>query len=108
MATIFYVDYFNQEYLDSEFPKRKQNPHFQLAEGGAGVMSPESHVISHPKNFPSLSLEVLKHLKKPESLRSTYQINFSENASIQIGKTGGRVLEEILALHNDFVTPRRT
>jgi hypothetical protein len=115
----FYIDYFDKKYLDSQFPNRKNTPEFQLAEGGVGAMSlgggdpnekpyPESHVISSSKNFPSLALSVLRHLKKPESLRSTYQITFSENASAQIGKTGEKVLEEILALHNDFVTPRRT
>ena len=114
----FHVDYFDKTYLDSRASKKKTYPCFQLAEGEVGVMScaggdpheapsPESHVISSPRNFPSLALSILQHLKKPESLK-TYQISFSETASIQIGKTGERVLEGILALHNDFVIPRRS
>lgn len=114
----FHVDYFDMKYLNSQFPNRKNTPHFQLTEGEIGrssglggdpyeTPSPDCHVISTPKDFPTLTLHTLQCLKKSESLKNTYQMNFSENASAQIGKKGERVLDKIVALHNDFITPRR-
>jgi hypothetical protein len=114
----FYIDYFDKKYLDFQFPDRENTPHFQLADGDVGGTmtwdqddNTESgcyKVISRPNNFPELALETIQYLRKPTSLRNTYQAKFSENASKQIGETGKLVLEEILALHNDLVTPKRS
>ena len=114
----FYIDYFDKNYLDSQFPDKKNNPHFQLSDGDVvGTMTWDQdtnttsgcyQVISRPADFNALSLDVLHYLRRPASLRNSYQAKFSENASAQIGKTEKQVLEEILALHNDLVTPRRT
>jgi len=115
----FYVEYFNTDYLKSQFPNQDNIPHFQLAEGeiggisGAGgdpyeSSSPDCTVISSPVDFPGLTLGILRHLKRPESLRHPYKVHLSNDASKQIGRIGEKVLEEIVALHNDFITPRRT
>ena len=96
----FYVSYWDEEYLDSQFPERKNTPYFQLAEGEIGLTAG----ISRPEDFPTIVLDILKYLKNPTSLKNTYQIGFSEDASNQINETEKQVLEEILALHNDFVT----
>ena len=114
----FYIDYFDKKYLDFQFPDRKNVPHFQLADGDVGgtmtwdqdddTESGCYNVISIPNDFPVLALEVLQYLKEPRSLRNSYRAKFSEKASTQIGETGKQVLEEILALHNDLVTPKRS
>jgi len=105
----FHVDYFDKEYLDSQFPNRKNIPQFQLSRGDSLTDSYSCHyVISKPKNFLALALDVLQHLKKPTSLRHTYQSKCSESALAQIGETGKKVLEEICNLHNEFVTPKRS
>jgi len=100
----FFVSYWDKKYLDSQFPERENIPLFQINVGDVG----SSSAISRPENFPNLALDLLKHLKKTTSLKHTYQIRFNEDASTQIGETGKQVLEEILALHNDLVTPRRS
>jgi hypothetical protein len=115
----FYIDYFDKEYLDFQFPDRKNVPHFQLSEGDVGGSDwgggdpheGPSHCyagISDAHDFPGLALDILKCLKRPSSLGHAYQVRLTENASSIIGKTGKEVLEEILALHNDIVTPRRS
>jgi len=105
----FHIDYFDERYLDSHFLGKKNTPCFQLSEGDSLIDSyPFHHVLSRPKNFPALALDILKYLKKSTSLRHTYQPTFSEDASAQIGETGKQVLEEILDLHNDLITPKRS
>jgi len=115
----FYIDYFDKKYLNSQFLDRENKPHFQLADGNVGgdmwlggdpheTPSPSYHVVSRPNDFIVLTLDVLQFLRKPTSLRNSYQTKLSEPAFAQIGENGKRVLDEILALHNDFVTPRRS
>ncbi len=99
----FGVDYFNKEYLDMHFPGGTNNPHFQLAEGDS-----QMRVIARPSDFDLLTLEILQYLEKPEAPKDTYRLNLSANALAQLDKTRKDVLEGILALHNDFATPRRS
>ncbi|GAI36870.1 unnamed protein product [marine sediment metagenome] len=77
-----------------------------MSVGNEGVQ--EHTVINRPKEFLTLQLNMLTYLKRETSLYYLYKINLSKNAAGQIGKTGKKVLEEILLLHNDFITPRRT
>ena len=108
----FWVYYATQKYLDTQFPGEKNIPFLQLSVGAWVSQNPEKPsengtVISRTADFPALTLEILQYLKKPASLECTYQIKLDKTASAQIGETGKKVLEEILALHNDFVTPKR-
>jgi hypothetical protein len=104
----FSITYFDERYLDFHFPDRKNTAHFQLAHGNPhGALGGEQYVVSRPRDFSELALAILHYLKQPGSLDHTYQVLFSEKASHQIGETGTQVLEQILALHNDLVTPRR-
>lgn len=114
----FHIDYFDKAYLNVHFPNRENNPCFQLSEGDIGgtlMLCPDEEtdsrvysVISEPDSFPALALDLLQYLKKPVALQNSYQARFSKSASVQIKRTGIQVLEEILALHNDLVTPKRT
>lgn len=104
----FYIEYFEKGYLDLHFPNKKNTPHFQLAHGNPpGAPWGEQYVLFRPRGFSELALAVLHRLKEPESLDTTYHVRVSEEASQQIGEAGIQVLEQILALHNDLVTPRR-
>jgi len=114
----FYVDYFERP-SDQRYPGDTPYPHFQLGVGDVGGTaycdedeeSGQSRgypIVSKPNDIISLSLDVLTHLKKQSSLGYCYKIQFSSNALGQINETGRRVLEEILDLHNDLVTPKRT
>lgn len=99
----FYIDYFDREYLDSQFKDRKREnvPYFQLAYGDVGGNRNPSDLgthqtISRHNNFADLALGIINYLW---SSQYTYIIVLSKNASAQMDKTEGRVLEGIVALH---------
>jgi hypothetical protein len=106
----FHVSYWDTEYLDSQFPERRgtanNTPYFQLSEGNAS--SPERNAIVRAANFEVLTLDLFYHLKKPESLNGTYKMEFNEDATKHLNREEKKILEEILAMHNDLVTPRRS
>ncbi|MBI4017186.1 MAG: hypothetical protein HY363_05850 [Candidatus Aenigmarchaeota archaeon] len=92
-----------------------QQLHFSLAHSigdeadDTGAYSEVYQVISRPVDFKSLVLDVLTYLKKQEVLTlSTCYLVLTKKALAQIGNDGKQVLEEIIALHNDFVSPKRT
>jgi len=95
----FYVGYWDKEYLDSQFPERKNTPYFQLMEGEKDC----SVAVVKPKNFPSLAFCLLDQLKKPSHITKIYQITFSKDAAVNLGKPERHVLESIVGLHNRLV-----
>lgn len=104
----FYVDYF-KEPIDRDYPGEVPYPFFQLSgQSPSQQPSEEYFLISRLPDFSALALGILEQLKRETSNNAyPYRIIFSENAFVQIGKTGKKVLEEIIVLHNDLVNPKR-
>jgi len=103
---LIWIGYFTEEDRDRKFSKPKDYPTYQLSEGYS--REEESHVFSKPRDFKEVALEILKYLKNPQVLDNRYSLKFLGNkAEKQLGKKGISVLEEILNLHNDLVTPSR-
>tara|TARA_Y100000310_G_scaffold324914_1_gene387519 strand:- start:29242 stop:29586 length:345 start_codon:yes stop_codon:yes gene_type:complete len=112
----FYVNYIDLEYLDRHFEGQDRTPHFQLSYSDGSYSRDQDAVENHKTysricqsgNFPHLALDMLFYLKSDIALRHTYSLTLDKNAISQIDDTQKQVLEEILKLHNDLVTPRRS
>ena len=103
---LIWVSYFTEEDRDKEFSKPEDYPTYQLSEGYFG--EEESHVFAKPRDFKGVASEILEHLKDPLNYNYSYRLTFiGDKAEEQIGETGRKVLEGILDLHNDLVTPSR-
>jgi hypothetical protein len=113
----FRIEYFNKRYLNSQLPKKDNAPFFQLSYderiSGCGgdpheTSSTTYTVIANAKDFPTLTLDVLKFLKDSFNIGNTYSYEFIDDTIKKTNEVERSILEEILLLHNDFVTPRRT
>jgi|SRR3989338_3815267 len=101
------IDYLPKGYLDALFPNRNNTPYFQLFEEDYSKKA-DYIIVSKPTDFPALAFGILQYLKLLPSLKNTYFFSFTESALSQLQKNEKQVLEEILALHNSFTTPKRT
>ena len=111
----FHVNYISKEYLDRHHRDRENSPFFQLSysdgsysrDQDSEYSSKNYSVICKSPSFSHLTLDILNYLKQKAGL-DTYSLTLAKGTTSQINDTEKQVLEEILNLHNDFVTPRRT
>ena len=101
-----HIDYFTEPY--DKFHNQTPLPHYRLAKDPIYGLVEGLEVISRPKDFQHLALDLLNHLKEPVSLNSTHILFVHGKAVNEMGEAGTKALEGIVAFHNDFVTPRRT
>ncbi|MGV8172111.1 MAG: hypothetical protein ACP5OA_05455 [Candidatus Woesearchaeota archaeon] len=102
------VDYFDKEYLDFHHPNRENAQMYQLSYGNS--YSSERQGFSQRKTFYDCALDLFKFLRKKGSFDTStlYELKFSSyRKPDQINDKEKRILEEIIALHNDFATPRK-
>ncbi len=103
---LIWIGYFTEEDRDRKFSKPEDYPTYQLSNGHSGEN--ESRVFSKPRDFKGVASEILEYLKNPQVLNNRYSLKFlGDKAEKQLGKQGINILEGILNLHNDLVTPSR-
>ncbi|MGV8171977.1 MAG: hypothetical protein ACP5OA_04760 [Candidatus Woesearchaeota archaeon] len=104
-----YVDYFDKEYLDFHHPDRQNTQMFQLSHG-YGCSATERQCFSQRETFYDFVLDLFHFLRQQGSYdtQTRYELKFnSYNKPNQIDNNEKRILEEIIALHNDFATPMK-
>jgi len=103
-----FVNYFDKEYLDFHHKDRKNTAMYQVSYTCGS--SSEHHVTSQRATFYDCALDLFKFLRREGSYGTLtrYVVEFaSYNQSDQIPDKEMKILEEIVALHNDFSAPRK-
>lgn len=101
-----YVHYLSIEDSNSQSDGKRDTPPngpcFELSDldSSSGI---GTGMYTANNNFPTLALVIMDYLREASPLRSFYETEFSPQASDQIGKTGMRVLEGIIHMHNKIV-----
>jgi hypothetical protein len=102
-----HVDYFDKEYLDFHHHDKKNTQMYQLSYGDC---SDGYQGFSQRVTFYDCTLDLFKFLRRQGSYdtQTRYVMKFtSYNEPDQIPEKEKKILEEIVALHNDFSTPRK-
>jgi len=101
-----YVHYFSAEDLDAQSDRKRDTPPssscFQLSDLENPSSKPKLFYTAND-NFSTLALVLMDYLREASPMNSFYETRFSPVASNQIGKTGIKVLEGIVSMHNKIV-----
>ncbi|MGV8141297.1 MAG: hypothetical protein ACP5NW_02560 [Candidatus Woesearchaeota archaeon] len=103
-SEIIYVDHFDKKYLDRNRHDNTDNALYQLAYGDG--RSSEHQGFSQKKTFYDMTLDLFKFLKSISAAQTSYKLEFLHGKE-HITCKEKKILEEIIALHNDFSMPKK-
>ena len=97
-----FISYWDKEYLNSQFPRQKNEPYFQLSEGEETIPVAVKEVLKSGDAF-GITLGVLDYLENtfPGTI---YNLEFSKSASTAMGVKEKSLLIRIVGMRNSVIS----